>query len=554
MVTSPNSTRIRHWAEIGPWLAIAGIGAAASSYVHRLWAMGSALPIRIPIGNDAAMWGLAALEVELGVPTSMPPVHPNLVAALSTPDGLVQGALLLNAMCLAIVPSAAAWAASPPQNPALTRTAAAIAAGLMALGHLHLASYAWYFRPEPLVMVLLTLMFGAVLRFSVRPSLPYAVLVGFLAGLCFDSREHGMVMGTAALLALPFLARGNAKHRSVYLAAALAPAQAVHTFFEPHTFPRPFFLNAQISDKLRITLRDAQSLAQGQDLGRPDMKEMPEEAVQAASEGILALVEVMGKQMLACASPFLAVLLVATALLVLSLRYPRHTLALALGLSPMVPFLFVWTMPRHLLVMAPCAAILAAAAPGLITRGNKGAALLTLAGGIYLAQTGVAEMELEVWQKWSGVQQRVIIDKPWSDLVPRIVARSSSEERLGGAELLAIATGIAPVSGTQRAPLGQLPVPDPGWREQRVAKTAPGTDWEVVEEGNGWSVYRRKRPAGVSERCLYGRWVGPVFFQQVPHDTAPATVEPWPDCPVVTVEKVRGLPGSPTGPIVAPRL
>jgi len=318
----------------------------------------------LPFGVDMDLWSFTALDMGLGLGSTLPPAYPGLTALLArvTGAGTLDAATGVSAGAMAAVP-ALGWLLA--RKLGAGRPAALIAAfvplatpGLLFEGH--------QITPDPLTAAVLLLLALAAATWAGRPApLALGTLLLAVAAL-YVTREHGLV---AAPLAVAVILLAPAPLWLRVLGAAgvgaaiwLAPSLCLH----PPALPwhstwwsrAALVANDALSDDPSWRAKPAQALVENTRLS------LMGHALEGAPFGWAWLLLGLG----------------GAALLPLPARA-----ALAVGALPALPALFIFSQPRHVLVVVPVAAAVALAASRRLAGGARwillaGAAAFGLAG------------------------------------------------------------------------------------------------------------------------------------------------------------------------------
>lgn len=530
-------------------VAVVVMAVAGAMNGYALWAVGQEVKFTLPLGPDGGMWGLAALSATTPDGSPLPPLFPELVAALGAVIGwggrpqLVPAALGVNAFAVGCLPAVAALGGALATRHPWLRVGAALACGLAALFHGRVGAYAWYFRPEPVAALALL---GAVvvgLAYVRRPGWGLALALGAAGGLCLAAREHGVATALVLALAAPALGPRGWRAKLGAFGCAVGGIQIASNSLTADSWTTPFFVQLTLFDKLLLPIRHAFGLAAGGPDAAVGLREMPVELSQQAADG--GLISVMFHRAVEASAPASSVLVAGLAAVALALVVRRWRAAwiLAAGLAPLAGALFFWTEYRHFIVVLPVVAMTAVVGPAVVAERlapRLGAVLLPLVV-LATAPHGMA---------WSGYERQVEFDlariqqeaeKPEARLSRWLYNKAEDGVRISGSQAIAVAAGVLPVPGRLGDSPGELvlEVPDMWWRAVVISPAVPSEGWEELWSEGTLGIYRLKRPEGVTPTCLFGVWRGPVMGRRGGEDGVQPWLEPAPGCPPRT---------APTGP------
>jgi hypothetical protein len=331
----------------------------------------ASLALAVPIGSDAALWGLAAMEVRRGLLPSVAPGYPLLVALMPGPTW--RGGGVVSALAAAGV-STALWSLLI-RHGVRRGVAALLAAAPLLMPALLLMAI--QLQPDALTQLLLLGVVGTGLAWDVRPDRRRTAW-WLLAGLALAlTREHGVVVLPAMLLALMLRAGLPAW---VPVLAALAGGTAL-------------WLGADhLPDRLRVPLQSSPLGA-----GRYPLPEymthfrnqrgVPLREAWAAGDGLRFWWLIVGELLRRSAENLAVVLLGAVGFL-----WSRHRSGLV-ALAPAATLLFFWSHERHSAVLVPAALV----GVGLLLRGRAWLALPLAI--LLLAPLRAAE---QTWERLQG--------------------------------------------------------------------------------------------------------------------------------------------------------
>ena len=308
--------------------------------------------LAVPIGSDAALWGLAAMELRRGLMPSVAPGYPLLVALTPAPAWWAGG--LVSALAAAGVSTALLWLLRRLAIPAGIAAGIAVAPLLMPA----LLLMAIQLQPDALTQLLLLGVVGTGLAWDDRPGARQAAL-WLLSGLALAlTREHGVVVLPAMLLAL--MLRAGLPLWAPVLAACLG---LIGLWLGADLLP----------DRLRVPL-------QSSPLGAGDHP-LPEYMTHFRSQRGVPLREawmagdalrfwwlIAGELLRRNAENLLVVAIGAAGFL----RSGRRSGLVAL--SPALTLLFFWSHERHSAVLIPAALV----GIGLLLRDTRRSRLLLL--------------------------------------------------------------------------------------------------------------------------------------------------------------------------------
>ncbi|MFT5685516.1 MAG: hypothetical protein ACI8RZ_006468 [Myxococcota bacterium] len=317
------------------WLAL-----AAGLLAARAW-----LALAVPIGSDAALWGLAAMEVRRGLIPSVAPGYPLLVALTPGPTwwggGVVSGLAavgvstgLLGLLLHHRVPRWAAigLAAAPLLMPALL---------LMAI----------QLQPDALTQLLLLAVVGTGLAWDGQPDRRRTALwliAGFALAL---TREHGVIVLPAMLLAIMLRAG-----LPIWVPLVAAVLGGVGLWFGADFLP----------DRLRVPLQSSPLGAGKHPLPEymthfRNHRGVPLRDAWMAGDGLRFWWLIVG-ELLRRSAENLAVI----GLGAIGFLWSRHRSGLV-ALAPAATLLFFWSHERHSAVLIPAALV----GIGLLLRSMK---------------------------------------------------------------------------------------------------------------------------------------------------------------------------------------
>jgi len=482
------SAIIARYPRIFLTILAAGLYAFIGFYLH-LWGL--------PLGTDARLWGLDALNFTVGAAPVVTPGFPILLGLLShLPLSLPVIAQILNGAVVVLLPALIYGVAA--QLGASGRAAALC--GIAALLDVRLLAFGYQMQPDALAALALLLAVPLLRAYDGSPR--RAALLALYCGAVSLLREHGLVLavlvaGWMVLRPGPWWGRllGAAL---VLLAVGSAPALAVHHLLPP--WDSPWLARVRMATEGKENLKviegswDAAIVAehmQAHALGsRP---------LILASHALNALVRGRG-----------AWLTVLGASLALLGHARGERLRLILPVATAFPTLMVLSQDRHVLVVVPAAlALLASAKPGGVgVRLARVLGTLGVATGMLLYLGSATEIS-EQAQKRREIKD--VASQVCPDIAPNDLLAGEPTE-------LAL---FCPRRAT-RAPWGDQ---DPLiWKMWWVDSERPTDDrWEVVAHMPGYGYLCRWRPTlkGAERPCAASEPLPWTPYLAVPPMIAP---------------------------------
>jgi hypothetical protein len=286
------------------------------------------------------LWSFTALDMRSGIAATLPPAYPGLTALLSALTGaeVLDAATAVSAGAMSAVP-ALTWLLARRLG---ARWAAALVAALVPLLTPALLIEGHQITPDPLTAVTLLLLALAGATWAERPALPTLGALLFAVAVAYVVREHGLV--AAPLAALAILA--TPAPAWLRLCGALAVGAAI--WVAPALCLHPPVVPWHSTWWARATLVLSDALSDD-----PSWKTKP---AQAAVENTRLALMAHALRGAPYGWAWLLLGLCGAALL------PRPArAALAVGALPALPALFIYSQPRHVLVVVPVAAAVAMA-------------------------------------------------------------------------------------------------------------------------------------------------------------------------------------------------
>lgn len=542
------STRAQQRVVHGLLAAVAvGLTVASARFARELRGIIAGTGISTPIGPDAEMWGKAALSVSVGAGSSLSPLYPHLLAATAGRWALVPGTFDLNALLLTLLPGTAALSAAAAFRDPSLRIGAALAAGIGTLVHARVATHVWFLRPELLTALVLVAVAGTGLRLARSRHWGDALLFGLCCGLALTVREHGVVVAIGGLAVVPLLVGGGLWRRLAAFVGACLLVQLTTALLVEGGATTPFVFQSTLMEKVLKPLSDSMGLAVGAQGAAPDLAEMPAQAHTAAQgSGLFSVMLAQARTVSLPVQPLIAGGLGGLVALLVVGRW-RPLLVLGAALAPLAAALVVWTEYRHFIVLVPSAVLaIVVGAGSLVERRLPRLGALLLVGGMAAsAPWGLAWRNHEVSQEVHGLTMRARNAAEDGAAAAWIRAHAGPEDRIVGPLAVSIATGILPAGLTGRQ-LDQTPgIPDLTWRVWAVLDFVPDSGWTEVHDMGRTGIFRRTRPPGVSEACLYGEWYGPLLIDTIVHGFVENGVKPIAGC---TDGRELGFRVAPTRP------
>ncbi|MDG1478910.1 MAG: hypothetical protein P8R54_04930 [Myxococcota bacterium] len=365
-----------------------------------LLAVRAGLALAVPIGSDAALWGLAAMEVRRGLIPSVAPGYPILVALTPGPTWWSGG--VVSALSAAGVSTGLLWLLL--RHAVQRWVAIGLAAAPLLMPALLLMSI--QLQPDALTQLLLLVVIGTGLAWDARPDRRRAVC-WLLAGIALAlTREHGVIVLPAMLLAL--MLRAGLPVWVPLLGAVLGGLG--------------LWLGADVlPDRLRVPLQSSPLGAGKHPLPEymthfRNHRGAPLREAWMAGEGLRFWSLIVGELLRRSAENLAVVLLGAIGFL-----WSRQRSGLV-ALAPAATLLFFWSHERHSAVLIPAALV----GIGLLLRELRRPVLLALPLGIVL----LAPLR-EAPQIWERLQGAVRHAREQHDLA-RWMAEQPGEWMLGG--------------------------------------------------------------------------------------------------------------------------
>lgn len=466
----------------------------------------------LPLGTDARLWGLDALNFTVGAAPVVTPGFPALLGLLShLPLSLPVIAQILNGLVVLLLPALTYTIA---RSLGASRRAAAIC-GIAPILDVRLLAFGYQLQPDALAALAL-LLAVPLLKFY-DGSARRAALVALYCGAISLLREHGLVLsvlvaGWMVLRPGPWGGRllGAAL---VLLAVGVAPALAVHHLLPP--WDSPWLTRITMATEGKENLKVIEG-AWDASIVRAHMQ------AHASGSRLLIIANHAFNALLRGRGAWLIVIGATLALL----GQPRgERLRLILPVATAFPTLLVLSQDRHVLVVVPAAmTLLASTQPGgLAVRLARAVGGLGVATGLILYLGSATEISEQA-------QKRLAI---------RDVARQLCDD-IGPDDLLAgEPTELAlycPRRAT-RAPWGDQ---DPLiWKMWWVDSEHPTDErWEVVARMPGYGYLCRWRPTlkGPDRPCAASEPLPWTPYLAVPPMIAPV----YPACDIAPeARKVR---------------
>ena len=353
-----------------------------------------------------------------------------------------------------------------------------------------------------------------VWRFESRWSI---VVYGFAVGLTFSTREHGLVLVAASSVLLPFLLQ---KHRirnfllfglGVQLGGGLGAGAPHMPFFHPHGGWNGSLTKALVAVKDTVDQKTESNTT-------PSRWETLAENTDSRVDYFWYL---MMQSKEKSADFHSNLILMAVGIAVLLVLYRRRFGVVALiSIAPLFATLLFWSQWRHFFVMASPMVIFGLGAMG-VALSRLSWRLSALCIGAYVAysawvlhpaQQFYAQMTLRNLLKDQEKKQSYIT------LARQIRERSDGQSLVMAEPIFSILTGLNPISLQGQEVMNPRPLAYPNfvyWTY--VVSSKPMTrQWELLAQEGKFLLYQRKRPSGISEKCLKGIWSGPIVEKLPP--------------------------------------
>lgn len=453
----------------------------AVGYAAVIWRSGAALGIRYPLGSDGPLWFDSARLATTGEPLGLPPLLPRLLALLSGGAPRVSVGQALNAGLVGLTLLGASAGAALCAQDVWVRRAAALAAPLVVLTAADPAVYAWFIHPESLITALLVWSGALAVLYVRRPSWRTAALLGLCCGMAMSAKEHGLVVAVLAPVGVLAVGGPGRGRRLAGWLAGMLPMLLLQLLDEA--------LFAKAWASLQESLGWLSPAGEAMEVLPVEMTDAQQQQVR---EG--GLLRVTLGQMVSASRAWWPVYLSALAAgagLLARRRWPLAA-ALALPLMTLAPAAVVWTEPRHYLVVAPAAALLAVGGAARLVSplGGRGALGLAAACGLAAAlaapqagrRLGAVQQEIQALQRERGDEYAALM---W------LLANLHIDDRI--------------ILQTDPVVLGKLPfmpIPDgrpipaglPGAVYLITDRGAPRGAWEEAQALGSIRIYRRKAP------------------------------------------------------------
>jgi hypothetical protein len=516
-----------------------------------------------PLGSDAVLWELSALNLTVGSAPVVPPAYPAASALLA----LLPGIDVLHAGLLV---SAAAFVALPAtvfrlgRDLGFDRKLATLAA-LVPLASAELLAFGLQEQPDAFTAFFLVIAVIALLAYHQRGGWGATVGIALLGALAPLVREHGLVL---SILLLPnlLLRPGRRDPRLRWRLAVLAAGLGLWI-----TLPLAFHGNAGLPWQQAWQSRSSDALsallarhvgAYGDRLPRAARATLEHMHQKRKLAGIIWFHASRALGQEPAGWTWLGL-----GLLGASASGRKRGFALALALVPSLLGLAIWSQARHVLVAVPVAVVASFA-------------------GFLRAQAALAHARSrrcpseEPGRTWSRWRIAVVglpslgLCVPWLVAFPRMGGELAVEAgrleavRSFGEALCRMSTPDDLLAGPfpevmlfcpRRRNVPALDGDAADWHTFWVSSVAPATGWERVEgESLTFPVYRlRPDLSGPDRPCAGSRPVPHTPYQSVPLAAVwmdPPCSSPPPTLPEVDVNHVtgrhpalRGLPGRPGG-------
>lgn len=491
-----------------------------------------------PLGSDAILWLFSSYNLDVGAPSLVPPLYPALLllsSVLPVMDATSAG-LILSALSLMLVPPLAFILGRRLGVDTLSSFAAAIVV-LLSVDSL---SFALHLQPDATTTLALLLVPLILYVHLERPSRTSASLLAVLIGFLPLLREHGMLL---SLLLMPALLRSPLPLRERLLSLGLATTLwlSLPLLFHGH-FGMPWSQpwHSRAGDALGAILAPAPGPYA--DRLHPDQRATLQDL--HARHEIFAILLLHARHAVALDPGAWALL--GLGLLGAACSGPRRALAILPILLTPLPGLLIWSQARHVLVVAPVAALGLVSGLSRLPPRCRGAARVVVISGLALL----------AWQwvpRWAPEGRRLEQDSARMEVL-----------RTFGEEMCALTSPGDLVAGPFPETLLFCPrhTHEPtldgdaaDWSTWWVHSVQPASGWSLIE-GLRFPVYRmRPDLKGEARPCSSSRPHGTTPFLSAPR--LPAVMEPpcqssAPYTPATNRKSgdphppLRGLPGRPS--------
>ena len=494
----------------------------------RLLSFTGQVGLNYPLGPDPDIWGIeGALMARYDSPISIPPGYPQAVSLFAGSNGgLVQGALTANAFFLGCVPIFAAIGVAALANNRWTAASGAVGAALVTAFGINGFPWAYYFQPEIMTLAVVTATVAAGCCFLRQQNWQTTLFLGACTGLCFSTREHGIVILLAMLIAILITVKRGKRLRlwftfllAVQIGGSLGTATPTKPFFWPYG-PNGTLKKAEVAirDSSRAIGFDdgAESSGGVQKAGAQNLESFRQQAVEKSRSYI----------------PIFVVGALGTFAMVLVWGW-RTIFIMGAVMSPLSAALVVFTQERHFLVLSGGALLLSVGSASALfgrylPRVGSLIVLISCASYAYMHYYPQAKSaNRELWIAMAEQQENEIflalseklieVVEPGGMLHKKIDMSGAGDQSSAPAkeEIVSILTGMRPIELKQEyVPLlpphsyqsiNELPSwPNYLYRTYVFHESSPGDLWVEVAQVDRYKIYRAKRPEGVSVDCLFG--------------------------------------------------